>query len=91
MAAPEDTDDQNYTQQSAGNNHKPSSPTGNSGGDGFPENHFNKKSPTKNYGKSPFLHNTTVYDTNLLFYFECSKNYFKRVKSVSKPTSEQLL
>lgn len=50
MAAPEDTDDQNYTQQSAGNNHKPSSPTGNSGGDGFPENHFNKKSPTKNYG-----------------------------------------
>lgn len=55
MAAPEDTDDQNYTQQSAGNNHKPSSPTGNSGGDGFPENHFNKKSPTKNYGKCPIF------------------------------------
>lgn len=52
MAAPEDTDDQKYTQQ---NNRKPSSPTSNSGGDGFPENHFNKKSPTKNYGKSSFF------------------------------------
>lgn len=51
MAAPEDTEDQNYAQQSTGINRKPSSPTGNSGGDGFPENHFNKKSPTKNYGK----------------------------------------